>query len=234
MSLFTPDSSQPSPIFVGADRASKFTPTLEFEHQASDLGYKHICGVDEAGRGPLAGPVTAAAVILDVASIPDGLHDSKKLTEAKRDSLFDAILASSWVAFSHISAKQIDRMNIRSASLHAMRLSIEALERKADFALIDGNAVPDHNPCPAMAIVKGDARSLSISAASIVAKVMRDRLMERADRFYPHYGLAGHKGYPTKAHRDAVATVGPCRLHRATFGPVKAALLKHGKLTQAQ
>ena len=220
MASSTVDSPQLFDLPSGPDFAS--------EQALQKRGLIHICGVDEAGRGPLAGPVTAAAVILDPDNIPDDLNDSKKLNEAKREALFDQILASATVSFAHVGAATIDRLNIREASLLAMRLSVEGLPVAADHALIDGNAIPNRLPCPASALVKGDARSLSIAAASIIAKVMRDRLMLRMDALYPGYGLAGHKGYPTKAHRAAVMDLGPCPIHRASFAPVAAALAQMG------
>jgi len=199
-------------------------PDYETEAALARRGIGQICGVDEAGRGPLAGPVTAAAVILNATTIPDGLNDSKKLNEKRREALFDEILSKATVSFAHVSATTIDQINIREASLLAMRMAVEGLPVAAGHALIDGNALPAGMPCPATALVKGDARSLSIAAASIIAKVMRDRLMIRADTLHPGYGLAGHKGYPTKAHREAVAQLGPCRLHRFSFAPVAAAV----------
>ena len=199
-------------------------PDFETETALARRGVTHICGVDEAGRGPLAGPVTAAAVILDGASIPDGLNDSKKLKEKQREELFDEILACATVSVAHVGAATIDNINIREASLLAMRRAVEGLPLTAGHALIDGNAIPNGLPCPASALVKGDARSLSIAAASIIAKVMRDRLMIRADATHPGYGLAGHKGYPTKSHRECVARLGPSPIHRLSFAPVAAAV----------
>ena len=199
-------------------------PDFETEVALARRGVAHICGVDEAGRGPLAGPVTAAAVILDADSIPKGLNDSKKLKEQQREELFEEILDCATVSFAHVGAATIDRINIREASLLAMRHAVEGLPLSAGHALIDGNAVPNGLACPASALVKGDARSLSIAAASIVAKVMRDRLMVRADRVHPGYGLAGHKGYPTKSHRECVAQLGPSPIHRLSFAPVAAAI----------
>ena len=200
------------------------TPNFEIETRLIKQGYTLVCGVDEAGRGPLAGPVTAAAVMLNPENIPQGLNDSKKLTEAKRNFLFDEILRTSHVSFAQVSAQSIDVLNIREASLLAMKKAIAGLEVQADYALIDGNALPKYLPCEASALVKGDARSVSIAAASIVAKVTRDRLMVRAADIYKLYGFEGHKGYPTKLHRMAVATHGPSPMHRQSFAPVAAAL----------
>lgn len=202
----------------------KPVPDYTSEQQVIDLGHPLVCGVDEAGRGPLAGPVTAAAVILDREQIPPGLNDSKKLSEGRRQQLFNAILAQSTVSVAHVSARTIDQINIREASLLAMRQAVEGLEISAHHALIDGNALPRGLPCAATALVKGDARSLSIAAASIVAKVMRDRLMVLADIRHPGYGFAGHKGYPTKAHREALVQIGASPLHRLSFAPVAAVI----------
>ena len=213
-----------SPQFFEFEFDPKATPDFRHEQWLIDHGSKLVCGVDEAGRGPLAGPVTAAAVILDPNNIPEGLHDSKKLTARKREDLFLEILGSSIVSFSNIGASTIDSINIREASLLAMTNSVQGLNANVSYALIDGNALPQNLPCPAAALVKGDARSLSISAASIVAKVVRDRMMVTLDNRYPGFGLAGHKGYPTKAHRAAVMDLGPSPIHRKSFAPVAAAL----------
>jgi len=201
-------------------------PDFSAEAVLHDRGFNHVCGTDEAGRGPLAGPVVAAAVILDPNNIPADLDDSKKLNEAKRASLFDIILRDAVVSVASLSAATIDAMNIRAASLHAMRLAVNALEVEADYVLVDGNALPEHLPCPAEALIKGDGRSLSIAAASIVAKVTRDRMMVAHHGMWPEYGFAGHKGYPTATHRDTVARLGPCPIHRHSFVPVKLALEK--------
>ncbi len=202
-------------------------PDFSIERDLYKEGHQAVCGIDEAGRGPLAGPVTAAAVILDRDNIPEGLHDSKKLTQARRESLFGDILASATVSVVSISAAKIDQINIRAASLLAMEMAAAGLAHAPDHALIDGNALPDNMPCPATPLVKGDARVLSISAASIIAKVVRDQMMIGADALFPGYGFAGHKGYPTAAHRNAVMELGPCPLHRRSFAPVAAALAEH-------
>jgi ribonuclease HII len=225
MAISSLDSPQLFPLPTG--------PDFETERAILSRDVSLVCGVDEAGRGPLAGPVTAAAVILNPDAIPDGLNDSKKLNEARREALFDEILAKTTVSFAHVSAATIDRINIREASLLAMKMAVDGLPVPAEalaagHALIDGNAIPAKLPCAATALVKGDARSLSIAAASIVAKVMRDRLMVRMEQIYPGYGLGGHKGYPTKAHREAVMQLGPSPLHRRSFAPVRAALEKSG------
>lgn len=192
--------------------------------------------MDEAGRGPLAGPVVAAAVILPLfegsprkPKLTDqlsGLNDSKKLTAPARLKLFDDIVALCDVSIASLGLLAIERMNIRGATLAAMKRAIEGLQEAPSFALIDGNDQPAGLPCAAAAVVKGDSRSVSIAAASICAKVARDRMMEHADRLYPGYGFGQHKGYATAAHREALARLGPCPLHRRDFAPVQAAL-KH-------
>ena len=197
---------------------SKFTPDFSFERQC----YGPVCGVDEAGRGPLAGPVVAAAVILTPARIPEGLNDSKALLPKQRELLLNAIEKNACIGIGIAEPEEIDRINILQASLIAMRRAVLALPELPNMALIDGNRLPDL-PCEAQAIVKGDSRSLSIAAASIVAKVTRDRLMVKANIRYPGYGLAGHKGYPTKAHIELVKTLGPSPIHRRSFKPVRLA-----------
>ncbi len=187
-------------------------------------GHQRIAGVDEAGRGPLAGPVVAAAVVLDANAIPSGLADSKTLTAAARERLYDAICASADLAIAFASAMTVDRINIRLASLDAMRRAVLGLGVAADAALIDGRDVPAGLLLRADAVIGGDARSLSVAAASIIAKVTRDRLMARCDPVFTGYGLAAHKGYPTAAHRQALTRLGPTRLHRKTFAPVRACL----------
>ena len=204
-------------------------PNFDFEARLVERGFRVVCGVDEAGRGPLAGPVVAAAVILDPANIPDGLHDSKKLTHRKRSALFEELVVTSTIGIASISAATTDRINIREASLLAMTRAVVALEMKADYALIDGNALPRHLPCDASALVKGDGRSVSIAAASIIAKVYRDELMTRAEAQYPGYDFAGHKGYPTAKHRSVLEALGPCPLHRRSFAPVAAVVEKSKK-----
>ena len=187
-----------------------------FERLLGELG--PVCGVDEAGRGPLAGPVAAAAVVLGP-DAPSGLADSKVLTQQDREALFEAILSTCDVAVAFASARRVDAMNVRAATLWAMAQAVRGLPVRAAACLVDGNAVPDL-PCPAYPLVKGDGRSRSIAAASIVAKVMRDRAMVRADASHPGYGLAGHKGYPTQAHRDALRARGASSLHRRSFASV--------------
>lgn len=202
----------------------------DFAHEAALIarGVGPVAGVDESGRGPLAGPVVAAAVILPADAIPSGLDDSKALTAARRTALFEEILNSAAVGIGIAPPARIDAMNIRAASLWAMAEALRALPRPARFALIDGRDVPPEAPCRCSALVKGDARSLSIAAASIVAKVWRDGIMEGLDRCHPGYGFARHMGYPTAAHRAALAERGPTPLHRRSFSPVRAALDKGG------
>ncbi|MDP3547541.1 MAG: ribonuclease HII [Phreatobacter sp.] len=199
-------------------------PTFAVEARAIAQGFTPVAGVDEAGRGPLAGPVVAAAVILDPKAIPAGLADSKMLDEASRESLYDAISASALAcAIASASAIRIDATDIRKATLHAMSRAVAALSLPARHVLVDGRDVP---PLPlgitGEAIVDGDALVLSIAAASILAKVHRDRLMRHVDLAHPGYGFAIHKGYGTKAHREAIAVKGPCMHHRMSFGVLKA------------
>lgn len=192
---------------------------LEFtiENELRAQGFTAICGVDEAGRGPLCGPVVAAACILPEGYIPEGINDSKKLTEKKREKLFD-IICENAVAYciAEASVEEIDRLNILEADLLAMRRAIEGLSLKADYALIDGNIARGFS-IPAKAVIHGDAISPSIAAASILAKVTRDRLCLELDREYPQYGIAKHKGYGTKMHMDALRHYGPSPIHRKQF-----------------
>ncbi|WP_350333341.1 ribonuclease HII [Coralliovum pocilloporae] len=199
-------------------------PTYQLEADAITRHGGHVAGVDEAGRGPLAGPVVTAAVILDPKAIPDGLDDSKKLSATKRDALFDAVTEAA-LAISVCSAAPatIDRLNIRAATLQAMSRSVAALALPTSAALIDGRDIPPGLPCPGSAIIKGDGRSLSIAAASIIAKVTRDRMMEQLEQFYPGYGLGRHMGYGTKMHREALERLGPSPCHRLSFAPVARA-----------
>lgn len=182
-----------------------------------------VCGVDEAGRGPLAGPVVACAVILDPKNIPDGLNDSKALSEKKREHVLNMILSSAQVSVGISEPEEIYRINILAGSMVAMQRAVNGLPSMPAGALIDGNRAPDLD-CPVQTIVKGDAKSLSIAAASIVAKVTRDRLMILADQRFPGYGFARHKGYPTKAHREALVARGASPIHRRSYAPVRAAM----------
>ena len=192
-------------------------PSFEYEEKHYSEGYTAICGCDEAGRGPLCGPVVAAAVILPLGLEIEGLNDSKKLTEKKRDKLFDIIKEKAIAyAIAEASPAEIDEINILNASMLAMRRAVEALPIKADFALIDGNCSRGFE-IPTETVVKGDAKSYSIAAASILAKVTRDRQCEELDREYPEYGIAKHKGYPTKDHMEAVKKYGPAPIYRRSF-----------------
>ena len=193
-------------------------PDFEFELEASDAGYKIVCGVDEAGRGPLAGPVCAAAVILGDDTYIEGINDSKKLSEKKREVLYSVItekaLAYS-VAFATV--EEIEQHNILNATYIAMNRAIDNLKIKPDFALIDGNRVPHGISVPCKTVVKGDAKSTSIAAASILAKVTRDRLLLEYDKKYPEYNFAKHKGYGTAEHIAAIKEHGICEVHRPSF-----------------
>jgi ribonuclease HII len=192
-------------------------PSFEYENLKYAEGYSAVCGCDEAGRGPLCGPVVAAAVILPRDIEIPGLNDSKKLTEKKREALFEVIKEKAIAyAIAEASPEEIDEINILNASMLAMRRAVEALTVPADFALIDGNCSRGFK-IPTETVVKGDSLSMSIAAASILAKVTRDRGCMELDRLYPEYGIAKHKGYPTKDHMDAVRSFGPSPIHRRTF-----------------
>jgi len=194
---------------------------FEYENKYRTSGYNLIAGVDEAGRGPLAGAVYAAAVIFDEGVYIEGVNDSKKLTPAKRDALYDEIIAKakSYCIFS-VDEKTIDEINILEATYKAFQGAIAGLNPSADFVLIDGNRAKGID-IPFETVVKGDSKSFSIAAASILAKVARDRYIEEADKLYPQYGFAAHKGYGTKAHLEAIQKYGPCPIHRLTFKGVK-------------
>ena len=190
---------------------------LEFEKEALAKGYKSVCGVDEAGRGPLAGPVCAAAVILPEGVIIDGVNDSKKLSEKKRESLFDVIREQALsYSIAYATVDEIEEINILNATMLAMRRAIDGLDIKADYAMIDGNKIPPID-IDAECTVKGDAKSMSIACASILAKVSRDRLLYKYAEEYPMYGFDKHKGYGTKVHREAILKYGPCPYHRKSF-----------------
>lgn len=190
---------------------------LEYENQAIAKGYRAVCGVDEAGRGPLAGPVCAAAVILPENTVIEGVNDSKKLSEKKREALFDVIRERSVsysVAFA--SVEEIEKINILNATMLAMKRAVEGLSVKADFAMIDGNRLPKLD-IDSEFIIKGDAKSMSIACASVLAKVSRDRLLYKYAEEYPEYLFDKHKGYGTKAHVEAIKKYGPCPYHRLSF-----------------
>lgn len=193
-------------------------PDLELETAVREKGYTAVCGVDEAGRGPLMGPVCAAAVILPENAELEGVNDSKKLSEKKREALFEVIKekAVAWsVAFA--SVEEIEEVNILNATYLAMNRAIEGLSIPADYALIDGNRVPKDIKVPCETVIKGDAKSLSIAAASILAKVSRDRLILEYDKELPEYKFADHKGYGTAAHIEAIKKYGPSKYHRPSF-----------------
>ena len=193
-------------------------PDFSYEKLAKEKGYSFVCGVDEAGRGPLAGPVCAAAVILPDDVQIEGLNDSKKLSEKKREALYDVICEKA-IAYSicYGTLEEIEQYNILEATYIAMNRAINSLNVKADFALIDGNRIPRNIAIPCETVVKGDAKSCSIAAASILAKVTRDRLLLEYDKKYPQYGFAAHKGYGTKAHYEAIKEHGVCEVHRLSF-----------------
>lgn len=193
-------------------------PDYEFEKAAVNSGFSCICGVDEAGRGPLAGPVCAAAVILPEGAVIEGLDDSKKLTEKKRERLYD-IIKQTAVAYSvaYGTLEEIETVNILEATYLAMNRAIEGLNVKPDFALIDGNRVPRGIKIPCETVVKGDSKSMSVAAASVLAKVTRDRLMLEYDKKYPEYNFKKHKGYGTKEHTELIKQYGPCEIHRLSF-----------------
>ncbi len=193
-------------------------PDFSYEINAKAKGYKYICGVDEAGRGPLAGPVCAAAVILPENEVIEGLNDSKKLSEKKREALYDIIVKKAiayCVAFGTL--EEIEKYNILNATYLAMNRAIDGLGIKADFALIDGNRIPNDIKIACETVVKGDSKSASIAAASILAKVTRDRLLVEYDKKYPQYNFKKHKGYGTKEHYEAIKEHGVCEVHRLSF-----------------
>ncbi|MCB8820316.1 ribonuclease HII [Microvirga rosea] len=197
---------------------------LARELSARAEGFRCIAGLDEVGRGPLAGPVVAAAVVLDLENVPEGLADSKALTAQKRENLFPDILRTARVGIASVSHAEIDSINIRQASLLAMCRALSALPCKPDMALVDGNDPPDL-PCSVEVIVKGDSQIASIAAASIVAKVVRDRMMAQLGNHYPAYGFATNAGYSTKTHLSVLANEGPCPFHRLSFAPLRQGLL---------
>lgn len=190
---------------------------LEYEKKTINKGFKFVCGVDEAGRGPLAGPVCAAAVILPEGHIIEGVNDSKKLSEKKREALFD-VIKSEALAYSiaFATVEEIESMNILNATMLAMKRAVDGLSVKADYALIDGNRLPPLD-IPCEYVIKGDAKSMSIAAASILAKVSRDRLCYEYAEKYPEYGFDKHKGYGTKLHTEKIKEYGPCEIHRLSF-----------------
>jgi len=212
-------------------RMARPVPDFSFEETAFSRGARNVVGVDEVGRGPLAGPVTAAAVRLDPAAIPAGLADSKTLTAARREALCAALHAAAEVSVAHASVEEIDRLNILQASHLAMCRAIAGLRTPPDLALIDGNRLPRDLRCAGEAVIKGDARCLSIAAASIVAKVVRDALMVELAQQCPGYGWEKNAGYPTKAHLDALRDIGVSPHHRRSFKPVHNILYQEKSLS---
>lgn len=205
------------------DLAFPDAPDIALERRHAKAIGGSLCGIDEAGRGPWAGPVVTAAVILDYDAVPDGLTDSKKLTEARREELYAQIITSARVCAASAAPATIDRLNIRSATLAAMARAVSGLPKVPDYILVDGRDVPPGLAQPAQAVVKGDGRCLCVAAASIVAKVLRDRMMVALDAEFPGYGFASHKGYGVPAHREALTRLGPTALHRMSFKPVRHA-----------
>ncbi len=193
------------------------TPDYSFEEACNKFP---VCGIDEAGRGPWAGPVVASAVILDPTDIPEGLNDSKKLTAKRRDVLFDTINAAAQVGVGIATVQEIDEINILQATFLAMRRAVEALPNPPAYALIDGNKIPPHLNCDAEAIVKGDGRSVSIAAASIIAKVTRDRIMVTLAQQFPGYGWERNAGYGVKVHQEGLNRLGVTPHHRVSFKPI--------------
>ena len=200
--------------------AEIFIPDFEFERAALANGATIVAGVDEVGRGPLAGPVTAAAVILNPDAIPEGLNDSKKLTAKRRQALYEVLMETADVSIAHASVEEIDEINILEASHLAMRRALAGLGQVPDYALIDGNRMPREMPCAGETIIKGDARSVSIAAASIVAKTVRDALMVDLAQQHPGYGWETNAGYGSKTHLEALRNLGVTPHHRRSFKPV--------------
>ena len=201
-------------------------PDFSFEEAAFAAGARFVAGVDEVGRGPLAGPVSAAAVILDVTRIPDGLNDSKQLSAKRRAELAVQIMETADWCVAHASVEEVDRLNILQASHLAMCRAVQGLRQRPCLALVDGNRLPRDLPVPGQAVVKGDARSLSIAAASIIAKLLRDRIMVDLAQQHPGYGWDVNAGYPTKQHRQALLDLGVTPHHRRSFGLVHKILCK--------
>lgn len=204
---------------IGSD-GSMEQPDYSFESAALQRGHVRIAGVDEVGRGPLAGPVTAAAVILDPDNIPTGLNDSKKLSAKKRDAVEQEMFDAAEVAIAHASVEEIDEINILRASHLAMERAVAMLDPAPDYLLIDGNLIPRGLTIPCEAVIKGDGKSVSIAAASIVAKQCRDRLMVDLAQQYPGYGWEKNAGYPSKQHREALVDLGVTQHHRRSFKPI--------------
>lgn len=207
-------------------------PDFTLERDAMAQGALRVAGIDEVGRGPLAGPVTAAAVILDPARIPPGINDSKKLTPARRAALHDALVAMAEISVAHASVEEIDRLNILRAAHLAMVRAVAGLPRRPDLALIDGNMIPAGLPVAGRAIVGGDGLSLSIAAASIVAKFRRDRIMWDLAQQFPGYGWETNAGYGSKSHIAALQILGVTPHHRRSFRPVHNILYQDKSVTR--
>lgn len=204
-------------VASGDTECRRLETMLRYEREAHAMGFTRVAGVDEAGRGPLAGPIVAAAVVLR-APVP-GLNDSKLLTAEQREELYETLQAGGHcISIACYSAAQVDQGGIQQANYAVMAAAVAALEPRVDYVLVDGFNVPGM-PIPQLRLIKGDQRSLSIAAASIIAKVHRDRLMAALDQVHPAYGFARHKGYGTKEHLDAIARCGPCPEHRQSFAP---------------
>jgi ribonuclease HII len=203
-----------------SDSPPAVPPTDRYERRARKAGARLVAGVDEAGRGPLAGPVVVAAVVFE-GRVPRGIDDSKRLDRGMRETLYEKILAAASVSVVVASRARIDRMNILRATLWAMGRSVNGLSCRPDHVLVDGNMLPDGLPCPAEAVIGGDGLSISIAAASIIAKVTRDRLMAAVGRAFPDYGFERHMGYSTPDHFAALERHGPCPHHRQSFAPVR-------------
>lgn len=219
----TTKAEKDAELAAKAKKPKKAGPSRAHEERCWAAGKKMVCGVDEAGRGPLAGPVVAAACIFPEDLVIDAIHDSKQMTEEEREEVFEELMGNPEVIKSVcvIDHKRIDDINILEATMEAMHKSVEGLSTKADWVLIDGNRIPEPLKDRAEAIVKGDAKSVCISAASVLAKVTRDRMMVEIAEKHPEYGFAEHKGYGTKSHMDAIHKHGPCPYHRMTFAPMK-------------
>lgn len=212
---------------LAPEELQRLRALLQLEEAANRDGYRRVAGVDEAGRGPLAGPVVAAACILPQKALLPGINDSKKLTPRQRRHLFQSIIDTPDIAYGIgiVDPDVIDRVNIYQATIHAMMLAVAELPSLPDYLLVDGMNLPDC-PIPHSKEIKGDARSQSIAAASILAKETRDRIMEEYDERWPEYGFARHKGYPTAAHIEAIECHGPCPIHRMSFQPLKSMQLE--------
>lgn len=211
-------------VVAGSGKPIQLVATFRRETAAMKAGRQVVAGVDEAGRGPLAGPVVAAAVVLDPKRRPKGLADSKTLTAERREELFAEIMATASVSFVAASTARIEALNIRGATLWAMSRAVAGLNRRPDLTLIDGRDTPPGLACEAEAVIGGDGLVMSIAAASIVAKVVRDRMMRRLAQDFPDYGFERHMGYGTPEHLAALSRVGPCAHHRRGFAPVAALL----------